>query len=65
MVCVAGTRIIEPSSRPHTKRHCMGKKMVAVSGDSVSGFASNWLRTPGGFGSMVDQISSRLLVIQG
>ena len=49
---------------PPTKRHCIGKKMVAVSGEPVSG-VSNWFNTPGGAGSSDAQISSKLVVRQG
>jgi hypothetical protein len=55
--------MIEPSSRPQTNRHCIGRKIVAVKAAPVSALSS-WLRTPGGLGSSLAQISSRLIVLQ-
>ena len=58
------TRIIDPSSRPHTSLHCIGKKMVAVKAASVSGL-SNWFRTPAGDGFSPVQISSKPVAVLG
>ena len=56
--------MIDPSSRPQTKRHCIGKNIVAVKAASVSGL-SNWFKTPAGVGLRLLHISSKLVAVLG
>ena len=68
MVCVAGSMMMLPSSRPITKRHWAGRNTwhvragdvpdVATSSDNA---CSRWSRTPTGFGLALSQHFCTLL----
>ena len=46
IVWVAGTMMMDPSSRPQTSRHCIGRKMVAVNAVwDARGSSSSWKKS--------------------
>lgn len=61
ITCVAGTIMIEPSSRPTTNRLCCGKYVLAVILTIFSFGSFNWSKIPIDGGSNALQASNKLV----
>lgn len=64
-VCVAGTIMMLPSSRPTTNRLCCGKYIQAVSLIPCPSPESSWSSIPTGGGFIASQAAVRLVFIVG